>query len=194
MRSIQLVLDFDDTIVSTSARLRSVLNSLLPITAILSESEFNRLRSNYRIREIFQLRSGSAWSNIEEVFNQRVEETAYLALDSLIVRREELEILSQLSDGLVVCSIRSNRDGLIWQLKNLGVDLYFKEVVTVARQSAQISKTGALKLLRDKYGELFFVGDTVDDFLSAKEAQVLFLSSNAPDWMWAIKSMFDEKS
>jgi len=34
----------------------------------------------------------------------------------------------------------------------------------------------------------------VDDFLSAKEAQVLFLSSNAPDWMWAIKSMFDEKS
>lgn len=179
---LQIILDFDDTLVQTSERLRNCLNAVLPHGLSLDVVEFDHYRENKRIREIYEEVSNKPWAAVESVFRSLVESKEFLRFDSLIIDQAEIGRLSTISNGLILCSIRSDRENLLWQLDYLQILCYFKQIVAVPRTGEGPMKKKALLALRQRHLDLVFIGDSNDDRLSAAQAMVPFISSKTTHW------------
>lgn len=113
-----------------------------------------------------------AWEIIEEA-----ELNAVLLLDSEAVREnvEKVKELALNGFKIIIATNRSLRT-LLPLIEKLGLTGYISESVT---RDYSIDRIQQLVYLKEKYGELVFIGDTVYDEEASRKAGVSFIRVNS---------------
>lgn len=97
---------------------------------------------------------------IQSEWVQHIEDEALLQTDCLY--DDALITLNKIKGDILLCTIRSNKKGLLRELKCLGLDMYPLKVISIAEKKSEI-----IKKIND---ECIMIGDTEIDYQAAIEA------------------------
>jgi len=172
--------DLDDTLISTSERHYRIYKDILRdygIQNILSKEDFwNYKRMGRKTVELLAKNSSEEFiQKFMDEWLKRIENKNYLKYDNLL--SESLIILSGLKNkaDLMLVTLRNNRENLFWELNNLGLVNYFKEILV----DSPVKLKNKMTLVKDytekqlKENKFIIVGDTEADILTGKELGML---------------------
>ena len=175
---MRLILDLDETLLDTLERQYTLLSNLL------ANHEYSLEKARY-----MELK-GQGLSNIEILISngtnhaitntihleyvRLIESEQYLKFDSLIVNYELLKRFSN-SHELHLCSMRSNPEKSIEQLKVLNLERLFKSISWVSH--AEIGgKVQSVAKIQERYGTVdYYIGDSEVDRIASDENSISFL-------------------
>jgi len=130
----KIFFDLDDTLIDTSERHYRVYNDILELLRLpnkLSKEQFWNMKRDGK-KTLTLLPDNSAQSYGREFSNkwlEKVEEKEYLNYDRLCPK--SLYVLSALECkfDLLLVTMRRNERNLFWELDNLGLAKYFKQII-----------------------------------------------------------------
>jgi len=174
---MNIVLDFDGTIVGCEARQMSVLSAVLLRHGLRVDlkSVWNFKRSGLNTRDSLVLAGFSfdQSTEIQSAWADEVEGLGWLQLDQLLPDvRDVLGEWVKSGHRLTLLSARTRGEWLACQVKNLGIMEYFNSIVCVEPSQADTRKATALR----EAAATFFVGDTESDWRAATLAEVGFFA------------------
>jgi len=179
MKTWAVFIDLDDTLVDTSERHYKVYRDILQIiedSVPLSKEEFwNRKRSGQETIKL--LPNHFSDSVVREFMNEwfrRIEDIAYLRYDMLVP--QALTVLDSLekSAELILVTLRRNKKNLLWELNNLRLLNYFKEILV--RSASSDNKSRLIQEYLNKIPpctKLAIIGDSEADLSVGKQFGML---------------------
>jgi len=175
--------DFDGTLIDTSERHYRVYKDILDFYGIsnsLSKEEFwNQKRRGRKTAELLPETSFKEFiQKFMDEWLKRIEDQNYLRYDSLL--GGSLGILSTLKDkdDLILVTLRNNRENLLWELNNFGLNSYFKEILV----DLPVRLKNKVPLIKDyiercsKEDNFIIVGDTESDISTGKDIGMLTIA------------------
>lgn len=177
-----IVLDFDDTLVSTNLRQYLVIKSFFDQHQISIENFENYIKfrlSNNANNTKFATQyidSSILLSEYKDYFSSQIETDYFLKTDNLIVNEDLLKTIS-LKYNIILLSLRTSYQQGIKQLANLGLTDFFNEIYFLKHETIN-PKIEILKQLKEKTKVLAFVGDTWSDYNAANESETNFIGVN----------------
>ncbi|HQQ95917.1 MAG TPA: HAD hydrolase-like protein [Cyclobacteriaceae bacterium] len=179
MRSKAIVLDLDDTLLSTHYRQFACINDYLlykGIPFILFEDYLSRRRLNNlsNTNLLKSLKIQLDWEKFTFYYMQNIESERYLDFDELIVDRELLAKALRKDITLILLSLRGNAANSMNQLKKLGLAEYFKHVYFEPHNDILNPKQGRLSQLNKTYDIIAFCGDSIFDYEAALNLNINF--------------------
>ena len=179
--------DFDDTIISTKSRQYKVFQLLfkqLQITNNFSEEEFwNLKRSGQSSLDLLSTIDNNKKKLFKKEWLKLIEEKKYLKYDKLIPNLKK--ILKNLSknNNIYLLSCRQKRKNLIWELNQLTLKNYFKDIIISSPIDREKGKINQIKKIINKKNKNYLIGDTEVDILAARSFDFPCLSVT-----WGIRS------
>ncbi len=173
-----IFLDLDGTLLDTSMRHYKLYRDILDkkgLTSLPMKKFWHMKRGGKKIREIIpEFLSNEILASFEEEWIQKIEGKSYLKYDELFPGIKD--ILSHLNEefDLVLVTLRNDAENLHWELSNLGLDGYFKSVISGKGPKKNLIK----KYLISNYkGEVcMIVGDTEEDIKTGIELDMPTIS------------------
>ena len=175
---MRLILDLDETLLDTLERQYCLLNALAEPHGHRIRKELylklkNQSLSNTEILTRIGLRP-LIIKKIHAEYIELVESKEYLKLDSLILDYRLLKGLSEKHE-LHLCSMRSNPENSIEQLKLLGLQKLFKSISWVSHAEI-VGKVQSVAQIQERYGTVdYYIGDSEVDRIAADENKISFL-------------------
>ena len=170
------VFDLDGTLIDSTERHWRLMESILAGHGIRCDNDFAADYMYYKssgnsgksyLTDVMCLDPDTA-ETIQKEWIESIEDEEWLMYDRLY--DDALPTLNRLTGSILFLTIRENRDGLIKQLKDLGLDKYRLEVL-----SHKDKKSDVLIKIQ---GEVLMTGDTEIDLAAAKEAHCGFYMLN----------------
>lgn len=171
--------DLDGTLIDTSERQYRVYRDILDfygVQSTLSKEEFwNQKRMGKKTVEL--LPKDFPKEFVQKFMGEslkRIEDRKYLKYDNLL--RESLDVLSkiELKNDLILVTLRNNRENLLWELNNLELAKYFKEILVGSplklKNKVLLVKEYIKKCSKNSF---IIVGDTEADISTGKELEIL---------------------
>jgi phosphoglycolate phosphatase-like HAD superfamily hydrolase len=186
MRSIEIdtikkvcFFDFDGTLINPKNRYCKIYNELCnenEIKPLDCNHYWDMKRAKINEYEIFK-KSNASIDIIEKILEKRskmLEDKKYLLMDTLYTGVNDF--LNEVSKTytLVLITFRKNRQNLLIQLNNLGLDNFFTKIINVnnSLHPKYINKVNGIK--NEIKGPIngFYLGDTEADILCAKDLRI----------------------
>jgi phosphoglycolate phosphatase len=125
--------DLDDTLINTSQRHYQVycdITKILDLEYPIDKDEFWKLkRDGISTVKILNEKDEGIIEKFSKLWIDKIEEKNYLFYDTLLPGT--LCLLSNLKEErLILLTMRSNRGNLIWEIKKLGLNDYFKSILS----------------------------------------------------------------
>lgn len=174
-----IVLDFDDTLISSNLRQYTVIKSFfqryfIPIVDFEDYIEQRRTHKMSNVQFASQYFSSQVTEDTyKEYFGQNIEADSFLEIDELIVNIELLNYIAQQYD-LVLLSLRTSCTQGIKQMESLQIKKYFSDIYFLKHDFPN-PKIEILKSLKEKASNIIFVGDTISDYNAAMESKIDFV-------------------
>ncbi|HQW84118.1 MAG TPA: HAD hydrolase-like protein [Ferruginibacter sp.] len=180
MKDKAIILDLDDTLLSTHYRQYCCINNYLygiGIDFIDYENYFQlrRLNNLSNSNLLKSLNIDPDWENFNLYYQQNIESDKYLALDSLIVDENLLASLKKKNFKFILLSLRNNPKNSINQLVNLGLKNYFDEIHFIEHHLIKNPKSVMLEQLNQRYNIISFCGDSTSDYEAAVQLNINFV-------------------
>ncbi len=180
MKANAIVLDLDDTLLSTHYRQYACLRDYLVIEGMpfmlfedyLKVRRLNNL-SNTDLLKALQV--DLDWKRFTSYYLNNIESERYLDLDELIVDKVHLSLAVQKKLTLILLSLRGNATNSLRQMGKLGIDVYFKDIYFEPHNNALNPKLGRLNQLIKGYDIIAFCGDSVSDYEAARHLNINFV-------------------
>lgn len=180
MKNNAIILDLDDTLISTHFRQYSCINDYLSDAGIhfISFDAYLELRrqnrfSNTQLLKSLQIEPGG--ENFATYYLKNIESERYLALDNLIVEKQLLADTLQKNFKLILLSLRSNHHNSLRQLQNLEIDGFFSEIFFEYHNLEINSKLSRLQQLQATNNITAFCGDSLSDYEAAERLNINFV-------------------
>lgn len=180
MKDKAIILDLDDTLVSTHYRQYCCINDFLTTNGknfiafddYLQQRRLNNLSNTNLIKT---LKIDLDWESFGIYYLQNIEAEKYLALDELIVEKGLLSLASEMNFKLVLLSLRSNSVNSEKQLQNLGIAEFFDRIIFEKHDGILNPKMYQLKQLSSQFSIVAFCGDSIADYEAAKQLNINFV-------------------
>ncbi len=166
--------DLDGTLLDSRARHIVLLNKLFIKYKInMRANDLIEFKSRGKNNVDYMIHKGidsKLASTIQKEWVKKIEDYELLKYDKLYP--ESIDLLKQLSQNneLILITARSNRTNTIKQIKELGIDKYFKHVEIVDVKNVSESKKDVLI----KYNIKEYYGDTKADYLAARSLSIMY--------------------
>lgn len=175
---MRLILDLDETLLDTLERQYCLLNALaVPCGHRIQKELYLKFKKQSLSNTEILARIGIRPLIIKKIhaeYIKLVESKEYLKLDSLILDYRLLEDLSEKHE-LHLCSMRSNPENSIEQLKVLGLQKLFKSISWVSHSENE-GKVQSVAQIQERYGTVdYYIGDSEVDRIAADENSISFL-------------------
>ncbi|AIJ04929.1 hypothetical protein JH146_0078 [Methanocaldococcus bathoardescens] len=174
---LTIFFDLDGTLIDTSDRHYKVYNDILKLNGFqisISKEKFWELKREGK-KTIEMLPNNCPKEFAEKFKNEwikRIEKREYLKLDTPIYGVSEvLSMLYNKNIELILVTLRHNESNLIWELKNLKLIRYFKEILVGSPLELKDKSILIKKYLTNhssKTADLLIVGDSETDILAGK--------------------------
>ena len=180
MKHKTIVLDLDDTLISTHYRQFCCIENYLALKKIdfISYEKYYHIRHHQNLSNSELLKICNAnidMNDFKQYYLANIESPEYLAFDSVIVEKEYLKRLKDKSIHLILLSLRNNEANSKEQLRLLGISQYFDEVHFVKHNALNNSKVDILKQLQKENNIFAFCGDSESDHKAALLAGIDFI-------------------
>lgn len=179
MKDNAIILDLDDTLLSTHYRQYCCINDYLVgigLSFIDFEKYFQLRRSNNLSNSnlLKSLHIDPDWEKFNLYYQQNIEAEKYLALDTLIAEKQLLTQVKKKDFKLILLSLRSNPTNSQKQLQDSGLAEYFDEIHFVQHGLHDNPKLPILKHLSQTYNIITFCGDSASDYEAAEQLNINF--------------------
>lgn len=180
MKDKAIILDLDDTLLSTHYRQYCCINDYL----IRKEKQFIAFDDYYKMRRTNNLSNSYLlraldidpdWESFRPYYLDNIESENYLALDKLIVEKYFLAALVEKKFRLILLSLRGNEAGSSKQIYNLGIDIFFERIYFEKHDQGNNPKLNRLKQLNKEFDIVAFCGDSVSDYEAAHQLNINFV-------------------
>lgn len=178
-----LLLDLDETLITTSLRQYNVISDFLKIHLNLPCCDYvkyltlrkEQTLSNFDFYKL-QNPNNDHDANFKKFYLNMIESKKYLAFDELIVEIDLLKKILLNNYSVILISLRNNVIESTNQLKNIGLFPIFDEIHFIGHRNTNYNpKTPIIKkIIADKKTIIGFVGDSKNDYLAAKESSIPF--------------------
>lgn len=180
MKDNAIILDLDDTLLSTHYRQYCCINDYLANIGLsfVDFEKYFQLRRSDNLSNSNLLKSlhiDPDWEKFKLYYQQNIESEKYLALDTLIVEKQLLAEAKKKNFKLILLSLRSNQSNSLKQLQNSGLADYFDEIHFVQHELHNNPKLALLKQLSQSYNIIAFCGDSVSDYEAAEQLNINFV-------------------
>jgi phosphoglycolate phosphatase-like HAD superfamily hydrolase len=180
MKDKAIILDLDDTLISTHYRQYCCINDFLTTNgkSFISFGDYiqqRRLHNLSNINLLKVLNIDLDWKSFNAIYLENIESKRYLTLDELIVEKAFLALAVQQGFKLVLLSLRNNPANSENQLQNLGIAGFFNEIIFEKHNDAQNPKIFHLKQLSNQFNIVAFCGDSKPDYDAAKQLNINFV-------------------
>lgn len=171
---MNIIFDFDGTIVDASMRFYKVYTDILKKynkTILEFEEYWNLRRNKFGTKEIVLKTCEDSF--IETYYKERIkrfEKLEFLEFDKLIYGKTK-ELLSELkkNNKLILVSLRERKDNLIKELQGLEILEFFDEILAGGGFGDYSDKVGLIKKLGYVSAGDVIIGDTESDIKCGKE-------------------------
>lgn len=170
--------DLDDTLINTHKRhftvvydfiahfYPSLLNDFCNFKDYLSVRKKNGFSNVEILKYYFQDNISTQLFN--DFFLKSIENEQYLNLDSLIINPK---LLNEIPFQKGICSLRSDTDSALKQLKNLSLDVHFKEIYFLKHSKV----TNPKKIFFENRNDVIaFFGDSISDYYAVNNTNIKF--------------------
>ncbi len=180
MKDNAIILDLDDTLISTHFRQYRCMHDYLSHVGIRFIDfdvylELRRLHSFSNTKLLESLHIALDWEDFRFFYLTNIESEKYLALDKLIVDKQLLTVIQQKNFKLILLSLRGNHQNSKRQLQDLGIDTCFTAIYFEHHHPDTNPKLSRLKQLITEYNVIAFCGDTVSDYEAAELLNINFV-------------------
>lgn len=180
MKDNAIILDLDDTLLSTHYRQYCCINDYLTNTglAFIDFDRYFQLRRTKKISNtqlLTNLNIDPDWEKFRTYYRENIEAEKYLALDELIVEKHFLTDAVQKNFKLIVLSLRSNHENSKKQLAALDIANFFTAVYFEQHDFATNPKLKRLQQLNTDYNLISFCGDALSDYEAAQQLNINFV-------------------
>ncbi len=171
---MKIFIDLDGTLVDPTDRIFGIFKNLVP-ECQLSKNDYWKLKKNgMSNHSILQKRFNYLNNQIKDFHDKwmlKIEEINWLRKDKLFNGvKESLKQLNNTSE-LYLLTNRRKTNLVYSQLKNLNIDIYFKEILVAGK----LGKSEILKKITLNKQD-WIIGDTVDDIKVGKNNNILTAS------------------
>lgn len=180
MKDKLIILDLDDTLVSTHLRQYICIKDYLDQSGI-NFADYNtyfelRRTNNFSNTALLRhLQIDTDWDDFKTYYLANIESEKYLSLDELIVNKKHLIRAIKKGFKLTLLSLRSNHVNSNKQLKQLGIADLFEEIYFVYHDSLANPKIEKLKQFKEQYSSIVFCGDSLSDYEAAQQLNINFV-------------------
>ncbi len=180
MKDKLIILDFDDTLVSTHLRQYTCIKDYLDNRKI----EFTDYDNYFELRRTHNFSNAALIEHLQIDLDREdfklfylanIESEKYLALDEMIVDKKHLIRAVEMGYRLNLLSLRSHHENSNKQLKQLGIADLFDEIYFIHHDPLENPKVKKLKQLKDQYTNIDFCGDAVSDYEAAQQLNINFV-------------------
>lgn len=180
MKDKAIILDLDDTLLSTHYRQYCCINDYL----IHEGKQFISFEAYLQMRRANNLSNTKLLTtlNIEldrEAFRSyylhNIEAENYLALDELIVEKHFLSTAIEKGFKLVLLSLRGNESNSLKQIHHAGIDVFFERIYFEKHAQGPNPKVYRLQQLNNEFDIVAFCGDSVSDYEAAQQLNINFV-------------------
>lgn len=180
MKNKAIILDLDDTLLSTHYRQYCCINDYLTREGkqfISFEDYFNMRRSNNLSNSnlLKTLNIDLDREAFRSYYLKNIESENYLALDELIVEKHFLAEAGQKDFELVLLSLRSNHVNSQNQIQHLGIAGFFAGIYFEKHDQGNNPKLNRLQQLNSDLDIVAFCGDSVSDYEAALQLNINFV-------------------
>lgn len=180
MKDKAIILDLDDTLLSTHYRQYCCINDYLinegkqfiSFQGYLQMRRSNNL-SNTRLLKVLNI--DLDWEAFSSYYLNNIESENYLALDELIVEKHLMAEVVQKNFKLVLLSLRSNRTNSLKQIHSLGIDDFFEGIYFEKHDYNTNPKLNRLQQLNNDFDIFTFCGDSASDYEAAQQLNINFV-------------------
>jgi len=180
MKDKAIILDLDDTLISTHYRQYCCINDYLINEGkqFISFDEYFQMRRSNNLSNTKLLTSLNIeldWEAFRLYYLNNIEAENYLALDELIVEKHFLAEAVQKDLKLVLLSLRSNHANSQKQIQNLGIAGFFEEIYFEKHDQGNNPKLNRLQQLNSDLDIVACCGDSVSDYEAALQLNINFV-------------------
>lgn len=188
MKDKLIIVDLDDTLISTHFRQYSCIRDYLTsrgISFIDYDAYFGLRRANHfsNTALLESLGVDLDRDDFKSYYLSNIESEKYLALDTLIVNKELLAGAIHKGFTLFLLSLRSHHENSRKQLLDLGIADFFTRIYFEQHQPHANPKLTRLKHLKEAYQIEAFCGDSVSDHEAAELLNINFVQVKSSLYM-----------
>ena len=183
MKDKAIILDLDDTLISTHYRQYCCINDFLIRYGkkFISFDDYLQMRRSDNLSNTNLLKALNIepdWEAFRSYYLDNIEAENYLALDELIVEKHFLTKVVQKDIKLVLLSLRSNEANSQKQIQSLGIDVFFERIYFEKHVHGTNPKLNRLQQLNTEFDIVAFCGDSVSDCEAAQQLNINFVQVN----------------
>ena len=180
MKDKAIILDLDDTLLSTHYRQYCCINDYLINEGkqFISFEDYLQTRRSNNLSNtnlLTTLNIDLDWEAFRLYYLNNIESENYLALDELIVEKKLLAEVVQKNFKLVLLSLRGNKSNSQKQIHNLGIDVFFERIYFEKHDHGTNPKLNLLQQLNIDFDIVAFCGDSVSDYEAAQQLNINFV-------------------
>lgn len=180
MKDKAIILDLDDTLLSTHYRQYCCINDYLINEGkeFIAFDDYLQMRHSNNLSNTNLLKSLNIdldWEAFKLYYLNNIELEKYLALDELFVEKHFLAELVEKDFKLVLLSLRGNEANSQKQIHNLGIDVFFERIYFEKHDQSTNPKLNRLQQLNTDFDIVAFCGDSVSDYEAAQQLNINFV-------------------
>ena len=181
-----IVLDLDETLISTFKRQFEVIKSFFDLNSIDFQVTFDqylyvRKKNNFSNFDFFKIYNNDIINEqlFKNYYFSNIEKLDFLSLDSLIV---DIKLLKEFKERnnlkLAIISLRNNEVNSFKQIELFGLNKIIDCVFFISHDIENNPKTKVLSNLKESFFVQYFIGDTMTDYEAALESGISFIKVN----------------
>lgn len=180
MKDKAIILDLDDTLLSTHYRQYCCINGYLINEGkqFISFDDYLQMRHSNNLSNtnlLTTLNIDLDWEAFRLYYLDNIEAENYLALDELIVEKHFLTEVVQKGFKLVLLSLRRNEANSQKQIQSLGIDVFFERIYFEKHDQDTNPKLNRLQQLNTEFDIVAFCGDSASDYEAAQQLNINFV-------------------
>ena len=174
-----IFLDLDGTLLDTSPRhyklYQDILNEKGVSESKVSPEKFwSMKRAGIKTCDILpEFFSEEAITSFEEEWLQKIEKKSYLQYDELFPEVKNVLLNLNKEFDLVLVTLRNNTANLHWELRNIGLENYFKSIISGKAPKKKLVESYLIGRPNER---CIIVGDTEEDIKTGLELKMLTIS------------------
>lgn len=175
-----IFLDLDGTLLDTSPRHYKLYKDILDGKGLTNELTLQKekfwhmKRIGKKTRDILpKSLPDESIVCFEEEWLQKIEKKSYLQYDILFPETKGILAYLNKEFDLVLVTLRNNKENLYWELFNLGLNSYFKSIISGKSPKKNLVEN---YLIKNKWERCFIVGDTEEDIKTGLELDIPTIS------------------
>jgi phosphoglycolate phosphatase-like HAD superfamily hydrolase len=180
MKDKAIILDLDDTLISTHYRQYCCINDYLTSEGkqFIAFEDYLQMRRSNNVSNTNLLKTlhiDLDWEAFRSYYLNNIESENYLALDELIVEKHFLAEAGQKDLKLVLLSLRSNHANSQKQIQHLGIAGFFAGIYFEKHDEDNNPKLNRLQQLNSNFDIVACCGDSVSDYEAALQLNINFV-------------------